>query len=64
MIAASTKLTNSLRGVWRQAAKLKEKVSYTAIACLSYIYIQLAPPEPYLKALYKIKIPRILKEAL
>ena len=47
-----------------EAAELKEKVSYMAVACSSYAYIQPTPPEPYPKAPYKIKIPRILKEAL
>ena len=46
-----------------EAADLKE-VSYTAVAFSSYAYIQLTPPESYLKAPYKIKIPRILKEPL
>ena len=44
-----------------EAAKLK--VSYAAVAFSSYVYIQLTPPEPYLKAPYKIKIPRTLKDA-
>ena len=41
-----------------------KKVSYTAVAFSSYAYIQSTPPEPHLKATYKIKIPRILKEPL
>ena len=40
------------------------KVSYTAVACSSYAHIQPTPPEPHLKAPYKIKIPRMLKEPL
>jgi len=46
-----------------EAAELK-KVSYMAVACSSYAYIQPTPPEPYSKAPYKIKIPRRLKEPL
>ena len=46
-----------------EAAEPK-KVSYMAVACLSYAHIQPTPLEPHLKALYKIKIPRILKEPL
>ena len=40
------------------------KVSYTAVACSSHAHIQPTPPEPHPKAPYKIKIPRMLKEAL
>ena len=50
-------------GVETEAAEPK-KVSYTAVACSSYAHIQLTPPEPHLKAPYKIKIPQILREAL
>ena len=46
-----------------ETADLK-KVSYTAVAFSSYAYIQPTPPESYLKAPYKIKIPRTLKEPL
>ena len=46
-----------------EAAELK-KVSYAAVACSSYAHIQPTPPEPHPKAPYKIKIPRIPKEAL
>ena len=35
-----------------------------AIIFSSYIHMQPAPPEPYLEALYKIKILQTLKEAL
>jgi hypothetical protein len=62
------------RGVYRIDQQLEggvktetadpKKVSYTAVAFSSYAYIQPTPPEPYLKAPYKIKIPRILKEPL
>ena len=62
------------RGVYRINQQLKggveietadpKKVSYTAVAFSSYAHIQPTPPEPYLKALYKIKIPRRLKEPL
>jgi len=44
-----------------EAAELK--VSYVAVVFLSYAYVQLTPLEPYPKALYKIKIPQMLKEA-
>ena len=50
-------------GVETEAADLK-KVSYTAVAFSSYAHIQPTPPEPHLKAPYKIKIPRILKGPL
>jgi hypothetical protein len=50
-------------GVETEAAEPKEKISYTAVACSSYAHIQPAPPEPHPKAPYKIKIPRMLKEA-
>ena len=50
-------------GVETEAADLK-KVSYTAVAFSSYVYIQPTPPEPHPKAPYKIKIPRMLKEPL
>ena len=46
-----------------EAADLK-KVSYTVVIFSSYVHIQPTPPESYLKAPYKIKIPRILKEPL
>jgi hypothetical protein len=56
---------NQLKGgMETEAAKPKEKVSYTAVTCSSYAYIQLAPSEPHPKALYKIKILRTLKEVL
>ena len=42
----------------------KKKLSYMAIAFLSYIYMQLAPLKPYLEALRKIKVLQIMKEAL
>jgi hypothetical protein len=41
-----------------------KKVSYTAVTYSSYAHIQPTPPEPYPKAPYKIKMPRILKEPL
>ena len=50
-------------GVETETADPK-KVSYTAVAFSSYAYIQPTPPEPHPKAPYKIKIPRMLKEAL
>jgi hypothetical protein len=50
-------------GVETEAAEPK-KVSYTAVACSSYAYIQPTPPELHPKAPYKIKIPQMLKEAL
>ena len=50
-------------GVETETADPK-KVSYTAVAFSSYVYIQPTPPEPYLKAPYKIKIPQRLKEPL
>ena len=50
-------------GVETEAAEPK-KVSYTAVACSSYAHIQPTPPEPHPKAPYKIKIPRMSKEAL
>ena len=45
-----------------EAAEPK-KVSYTAVTYSSYAHIQPTPPEPYPKAPYKIKIPRMSKEA-
>ena len=42
-------------GVETEAAR--PKVSYMAVACSSYAPMQPTPPEPHLKALYKIKIP-------
>ena len=42
----------------------KKKISYMAIAFLSIVQMQPAPPEPHPEAPRKIKIPRILKEAL
>jgi len=50
-------------GVETEAAQPK-KVSYMAVACSSYAHIQPTPPEPHPRAPYKIKIPRISKEAL
>ncbi|OCK89803.1 uncharacterized protein K441DRAFT_667157, partial [Cenococcum geophilum 1.58] len=50
-------------GVETEAAQPK-KIFYTAVACSSYAYIQPTPPEPHLRAPYKIKIPRRLKEPL
>jgi len=50
-------------GVETEAAQPK-KVSYTAVACSSYAHIQPTPPEPHPRAPYKIKIPRMSKEAL
>jgi hypothetical protein len=42
----------------------QKKVSYIAIAFSSYMHMQPAPPKPHLEALYKIKIPQTMKEAL
>ena len=62
------RIDQQLEGGVETATTEPKKVSYTAVACSSYAHIQPTPLEPhpefYPKAPHKIKIPRMLKEAL